>query len=397
MIVSVRNPATFGSPAAPSGNEGTINTLGQWATGSETYVNDPANQSFYLDKLDRVLVYGAYSWFDGGWRYADGDAIYNNSYPGKGSASPGDGNPTYDAMILRDASSNKLFIPFGAVSGGQYAQYAADVGLSAWRTDFASRIASALAAGQGSVGIMQDDVNPGSATNTVNGSGTHVDAIDPRTGAAMTGADWNRYHAEFVESNKVAVGSAELVCNMHWYAGNSGFTRGYNDAYIARIIDAADYILLENPHTGMTGDNDVAWTFSFAAFREFVDFCRTKNTNLAYFTYDHVGLEYELAFYFLFNQGSDYLGVILTSGDPSTYDAMYDIDLGSALGDAYQWTVQGIALWRRDFTGGFVLVNGPGMGTVTAQSLGGTYLDVSGASVTTVTLAAQQGAVFRNP
>lgn len=386
---------TTPTPPPPTG-EGQIHTLDQWATGSETYINNPANNAFYLDKIDRSLVYGNYPWYDGGWQYADLVAIYNNAYPGQAASTPGQSNPFYDAMILRDGSSNRLFIPFGAIVAGQYAQYAADPGLAAWRTDYASRLTTALLPGKGHVGIMQDDVNPGSVANTVNGAGTHVDPIDPRTGSPMTGANWSKYHAEFIEANKVAVGTHELVSNMHWYAGNNGFTRGFTDTFIARIILASDFMLLENGLVGMTGDNDIPWTFSFQALREYADFCHTNNTALAWFTYSHIDREYELAMYFLLNDGNDYIGVTLVSANPATYNTMYDIDLGQGTSARFQTSIGGVQVWRRNFTGGIILVNGPGMPTASG-SLGGTYRNTSGALVTTISLAAQRGAVLRNP
>jgi hypothetical protein len=185
------------------------------------------------------------------------------------------------------------------------------------------------------------------------------------------------------------------VSNMHWYAGNNGFTRGFNDQFISRIIDESDFMLIENGLTGMTGDNDIAWTFSFSALRDYVAYCRTKGTNIIWFNYDAKDREYQLAMYFLFNAGNDYVGVVLTAANPATYNTMYDINLGVALGAKYQWTGGGVSLWRRDFASGMVLLNGPGMTTATNVSLGGTYLNTAGSEVTTVTLAAERGAVLR--
>lgn len=379
---------------APSavGTEGYINTLAQFASAADTYTGNPANYSFYLAKIDRALVYGGapsqvHDLFAAhGWMYNDMAADY-----------PSGGNPSNPSMVLRqnsDITLNTYLHNFQPGSSGG-TQYATDPGLAARRTQYQNEVAAADALGF--AGTMMDDTNPG-GINTYNASNTYVDPRDPRTGIAMTTANWRKYHAEFVEGVQAA-SAKEIVPNMHWPEGNSGFTRGYNDPYIARIIEAANFILLENALPGMTGDNDVAWTFSFAAFREFADFCHSKNTGLAWFTYrwDLSDREYALAMYFLFNTGYDYFGLVLDSGNPATYYSMYDIDLGPATSARFQTTIGGVVLWRRNFTRGFILVNGPGMGTVTDGALGGSFLNTSGNIVSTVTLAATRGAVLRNP
>lgn len=63
----------------------------------------------------------------------------------------------------------------------------------------------------------------------------------------------------------------------------------------------------------------------------------------------------------------------------------------------YQWN----GLWRRDFTLGTVLVNEPGASTKSnlAVPSGGTYKDIKGVGISTVTLAARNGKVLvlQNP
>lgn len=371
--------------------EGTINTYDQWARGSEPYVGNSANYPFYLDKIDRALVYGGAPsqvhdlFASHGHYYQDIASIYDQNNDGVP-----DSDPTF--VLRKEGTNNYTYLHNYYPGSPAGVQFAADPGLAAWRNNYLSRLTTTSNAGY--VGVMQDDVNPGQV-NTVDSTNVFVTPHDARTGTGMTLANWNKYLAEQVEGNAAAFPALELVSNMHWYSGNSGFTRGFNDQYIARIIDASDFILLENSLSGMTGDNDIAWTFSFSALRDFCDFCRTKGTNLIWFTSNHIDREYELAVYFLFSNGSDYVGVVLTSGNPATYNTMYDINLGVATSARYQWTGGGVSLWRRDFASGMILVNGPGMPTATNIALPGTYLDTSGAQVTTVTLAPQRGAVLR--
>jgi hypothetical protein len=74
---------------------------------------------------------------------------------------------------------------------------------------------------------------------------------------------------------------------------------------------------------------------------------------------------------------------------PDTWWTGFDTNIGSPTGPRYSWN----NLIRRDFSGGMVLVNGPQNGAVTA-SLPGTYSRLDGSSVSSISLAAGQGAVF---
>jgi hypothetical protein len=55
----------------------------------------------------------------------------------------------------------------------------------------------------------------------------------------------------------------------------------------------------------------------------------------------------------------------------------------------------GNGVYRRDFSGGVVLVNEPAAGATQTVSLGATYVDLDGVSRTSVTLAPGQAWVLR--
>jgi hypothetical protein len=100
-------------------------------------------------------------------------------------------------------------------------------------------------------------------------------------------------------------------------------------------------------------------------------------------------MEYNLAGYLLINTGKDYVNT--TGGNnPTTWWTAYDIELGNATGARYQWN----GVWRRDFDNGFVLLNEPGA-TAKTLNLGGSFKNTSGATVSSVTLSATQGAVLQ--
>jgi hypothetical protein len=82
-------------------------------------------------------------------------------------------------------------------------------------------------------------------------------------------------------------------------------------------------------------------------------------------------------------------------GAPTPYHTEFDWDLGAPTG-AY-FTVQS-NVFRRNFSAGAVVVNANATGTGNVNvSLGGTYLNEAGTSVTSVTLAPVRGTILRTP
>ena len=104
---------------------------------------------------------------------------------------------------------------------------------------------------------------------------------------------------------------------------------------------------------------------------------------------DATAAEYNLAGYLLINDGQDFVSTSFGTLPTSAWPA-YDTDLGAATGGRYLWN----GVWRRDFTGGIVLMSEPGTTTKTLD-LGGTYVTTGGTSVTSVTLSASRGAVLK--
>jgi hypothetical protein len=100
-------------------------------------------------------------------------------------------------------------------------------------------------------------------------------------------------------------------------------------------------------------------------------------------------VEYELASYFLVSNGRDGLGSGWRSA-PGDWWEGYDVRLGAPRGRRYQWR----GLLRRDFEGGFVLVNQPG-GAATSVDLGPGASDPAGESRLSMVLHAAQGAVVQ--
>ena len=104
------------------------------------------------------------------------------------------------------------------------------------------------------------------------------------------------------------------------------------------------------------------------------------------------GEEYNLATYFLVNDGGDYINQPEES--PENWWPGNDIDLGSATSNGER-TASG--LWKREFTDGVVYTVEPGGESQTIHAPAGKHwLDVEGKEVSEVTLAPETGAVLRH-
>lgn len=113
---------------------------------------------------------------------------------------------------------------------------------------------------------------------------------------------------------------------------------------------------------------------------------------------DTTSFRYTLASYLMVNSGrSAFMEVAATDsyGPPPPYHAEYDWDLGTPTG-AYTTVQTGV--FRRDFSAGCVVVNANSTGSAgVGVTLGGTYLNEAGSSVTSVTLAGTRGTILRAP
>jgi hypothetical protein len=359
--------------------EGRVSFMEGTSSDTDVYTNNPSlsTQQWMRDHWTKAVVYSPYwdtklSWYPNGMPYLDSYAIYLGS----------DVATQHPDWILKDNAGNKLYIPFDC-NGTTCPQYAADIGSTGWRQYYIDQIKSY--ATKGYKGIFVDDVNMD--LDTGNATGTIVAPKDPRTNATMTDTAWKSYFAEFMEQLRQAVPNIEIIHNSVWFAGG-----GNNDAsnpYIVRQIKAANYINIERGFTdgGITGGTGI---WSLSNYMAYMDKLHSYGDHFIVQSYAStlVDMEYNLAGYFLVTDGNDF---VYTNGgsNPTNWWSAYDINLGNAKGARYQWN----GLYRRDFDNGFVLLNEPGATTKTV-SLGGTYKNTAGASVSSVSLSASRGAVL---
>jgi hypothetical protein len=337
-----------------------------------TSAPDPEQQAWIQRRFWRMLTYAPYfdsrlAWYPRAWVYKDLYAIYT------------DAEPADPSWILRDAAGARLYIPYDC-EGGTCPQWAGDIGSPAFRRQWIEAARALL--GKGYRGLFVDDVNM-SLTRVSDGHGNVVAPIDPRTGRAMTEADWRRYMADFVEEIRRAVPDAEIAHNPLWFFG-------HDDPQIVRQLLAADVINLER------GVNDAGITagggrYGFDAFVAYIDWlhARGRRVILEASARTDGGREYGLAAYFALNDGAD----ALANGRGTTPDDWwrgYDVDLGAARGPRY--TTDGVM--RRDFERGAVFVNPPGARRRTLAVAPG-HVDLGGSPATSVTLGPAEGRVLR--
>ena len=380
LIAALAAGSSFASPSP--GGSGRVKFVQVTSSSTDLRTNspNPATQRWMRDHWTRAVVYWPYwdarlSWFANAWVYLDVYAIYRGSTVAK----------RHPQWILKDAAGNDLYIPWGC-SRDACPQYAADIGNPDWRGYLIAR-AKALAA-KGYRGIFLDDVNMD--RNVGNGSGGQVAPIDSRTGRRMSDGAWKSYFDDFLEQLRRALPRAEIVHNALWFAG--GAEHNASNPYVVRQIKAANYINLERGFndselTGGTGP------WSVSALMRYIDRVHSYGAHVILQSYaaDLADVEYNLAGYFLVSDGDDMLSAY-AGGSPGEWWSGYETVLNCVRGARYRWN----GVWRRDFTGGFVLLNEPDA-PIRELPLGGTFRTTAGQLVTSVTLRASQGAVLKLP
>ena len=225
--------AVLCAPAA-SADEGSVRLVRGAESSFDVFTRSPgpSEQSFMREHYWRMRVYSPYfdsrlSWFRDGWVYQDAYAIY-----------PESPLPTsHPEWILRDPDGNRLWIQF-ACSGGSCTQYAADIGNPEFRAWWIAGAKAKLAAGYR--GLFIDDVNM--AQRVSDGNGVYTQPVDPRSGARMNEATWQRYMADFMQEVRAALPGVEIVHNTIWTVGDA-------TPDLRRQLTAADYIELERGST----------------------------------------------------------------------------------------------------------------------------------------------------
>jgi hypothetical protein len=344
-------------------------------TRSATVEQQASMREYYF----RMLTYSSYfdsrlSWYPNAWVYKDSYALYEDS----------DVHVEHPEWVLRDSDGNELYIPYGC-SSGTCPQYAADVGNPDFRRWWVDELRETLT--KGYIGVWVDDVNM--TWRIGDGNGDQVTPLGPRTGVAMTLADWRRYFAGFMEEIRAAFPDAEIAHNVIWYAQPT------DDPFIERQMRAADFINLERGSTD-SGIRGGSGPYGYETFLGYLDQVHEAGNHFILDDDDSetdVEWTYELATYFLVKSGDDLIGA---DGDrsrmnPDNFWEGYQIDFGDALGERYE--IDG--LFRRDYRCGSVVLNQPDQPT-RGLELGESFLVAGGGGerVSSVTLGESTAAVL---
>ncbi len=251
--------------------------------------------------------------------------------------------------ILKDGSGNRVYLGTAV---------AADFGNPAYRAWWITQ-ASAQAAGLR--GLYVDDVTM--ERRIYSNFGVLTSARDPRTGATMTEANWQRYMADFMVELRAALPAAEIVHDVLWAKGDAG-------TQITRELGAANTVAIEK------GFNDPAilTTTIWESLAGYVTRRQAAGQGVILDGYADAPAArlYGLGAVLLLDTGTLALGNDAWTA-PNRYWTGYDVRLGAPAGERYQWS----GVWRRDFANGTVLVNQPGNGARTV-SLGAGFADLDG-------------------
>ena len=270
---------------------------------------------------------------------------------------------------LKDATNAPLYIN---------GRGAGDFGNPDFRTWWIAKAQAAL--GLGHRGVFIDDVFM--ERRATNAGGTTRTPIDPRTGAAITEANWQKYMADFLVAVRAALpASAEIVHEVLWYKGDA-------NADVLRALRAATYLSVDGGFNGALVTYG-SGTYGFQTLAGWIEReqARGGGVILDFSTTTPAARLYGLASYWLVNNGAS---AIANDASTAPLWAGYGVDLGTPNSARYSVAT---GAWRRDFTRGIVLVNEPYRGARTINLPAG-YQDLDGVPRTSVTLAGGQGAVL---
>jgi hypothetical protein len=193
--------------------------------------------------------------------------------------------------------------------------------------------------------------------------------------------------AHLIEAVHAAAPNALIEMNSHFSdiwplmrSGNPEVTRALADV---RLI-CVEYGV--GPTSGINSPSD------YAEFMQYADTLHSKGIGLT-LTGDRqhtdvATMEFNLATYFLINNGGDYVNA--TQQTPEAFWGGFNVNLGNALGPRERLPS---GLWTRKFTGGVVYALEPGADAQTV-SLGKTMQSAQWGSVSSITLGSGEGAVL---
>jgi hypothetical protein len=370
-------------PVPPTPTSSSIHPFWKVGSSSDAFLSQASasDKTFVTSHIYRMMVYpdsigyGVLAWNPNTWFYRDSSSLYH-----PGNDSDVNANPSW---VYRDSGGRPCYIKYGPqYPDGTYAQYApdhGDAGFVAWWISQAR-----IQFNAGFRGVWIDDVNLD--INLANQTGDVI-PIDPRTGAPITAANYQLYLVQFLETVRAAFPGGELCHNaLYW---NGGGNPSANPT-LARQIQACNWYNIERGFD----DGGIGGGFGRFNLRTIFDFIdQIHGLGSEFIAEQTPGVSnsdyYPLACFLLVSDGVD-MYQVSEGGFPPGWPAINYIDLGAPAGARYDWN----GLIRRDFANGIVLIAEPG--GFGGGSLGGTFTDPTGNSVSSVNLTSRTGTILHS-
>jgi len=286
--------------------------------------------------------------------------------------------------LLKDAGGNYVRnVSFGA--------YVGDIGNSAYQQRFVDNVASFLAQ-NGNEGVFIDDV----LITPVGMTGGVFPAKYP------TQKSWEDAMVSFVANVGAALkarGFYVVVNASAYISGNSGSDDGtLTAAFWQRLAPHVSGLMSEyweqlaSNTSQLRSSGSSSWTQNWEGWLNLVNVAQSAGSDffgLMEGSSSSVNLmRYGKASFLLAWDGGGGAFVFHPDGDP--WNSEWTTDIGQPVGGRYQ---VGVA-WRRDYSGGTVVLN-PSPSSSQAISLGGTFTKVDGTPVTSVTLGPTSALILR--
>ena len=340
-----------------------------------------ANAAFMWEHFTRMVGFSPFfdtrtAWAPPTWEYEDAYAIYTGSSL----------ESEHPEWILRDASGNRLYIPYG----NPPTQYAGDISNPAFRRYWIERGKATLA--HGYAGIFVDDVDMWA--NTGNAKREKVVPISGVTGQPISDEAWREYLATLMQELRQAIPGYEIVHNNVWYADGGAANRGTTAPVVRRQIEAANVLNVERGahDSGLTGGTG-SWSLSnWFTYMDEVH-AMGRAVVLGGGNYEAAAMEYNLAAYFLISTGRDYICDGGSTQNVKSFWQGWSVNLGEAVGPRERSPA---GLWSRRFEKGVVYLLEPAAAPQTI-SLPSTMHSATLGNVTSVPLSARQGVVLAAP
>jgi hypothetical protein len=366
--------------------EGRLNVLVHAKTAFDRWTEptDARTWATMRSTYDAMIVYSPY--FDTRAPLFDNAFVYIDMYGLKVNNPVETIAQDHPEWVLKTASGDAVYIPWGCDSPNGCPQYAADVGNPAYQDHFVERVRQLVDVGY--QGIHIDDVNL--AWRLSDSAGNRAAPINTRTGAELTIDEWQRDVVSLMERVRREFPDTQIMHNSIWFVDSPEFT----DSDVDRQIAAADVIMLER------GANDAGLVksdgqFGFGSFVAFIDRVHRLGANVLLLD-QSATTEREQTFNLvtglLTSDGGDFVSTqAYDQMAPESFWTGFETDLGAATG-AYS---EENGVWRRDFERGIVVLNEPDRETRVVD-LGGEYLTTDGRTIAEVSLEPREAIVLFN-